>query len=169
MALLKILTIPDVRLHKIAKPVTEITAATSSLLDDMLETMYDAPGIGLAATQVDVHQRIIVLDLSEEKNRPLMLINPEIIAQDGQMIHEEGCLSLPDFYEDVERAEHITVKALNRKGEPVQFDATELLAVCIQHEIDHLNGKVFIDHISPLKRQRIKTKLAKIKKQQERG
>ncbi len=165
MALLNILTIPDSRLHKVAKSVDMITADTLTLLDDMLETMYEAPGIGLAATQVNVHQRIVVIDLSEEKNQPLILINPEIIDHEGQVINEEGCLSVPGIYEEVERAEKITVKARNRDDKLVQFTADGLLAICIQHEVDHLNGKVFIDHISPLKRRRIKKKLEKIKKQ----
>ncbi len=165
MALLNILTIPDSRLHKVAKPVGTITTEILTLLDDMLETMYQAPGIGLAATQVDVHQRIVVIDLSEEKNQPLILINPEIIDCEGSELNEEGCLSVPGIYEQVERAEKITVKARNRNDEMVQFTADGLLAICIQHEIDHLNGKVFIDHISPLKRRRIKKKLEKIKKQ----
>lgn len=165
MALLDILTIPDSRLHKVAKPVGAITTEILTLLDDMLETMYQAPGIGLAATQVDVHQRIVVIDLSEEKNQPLILINPEIIDHEGSEVNEEGCLSVPGIYEQVERAERITVKARNRDDEVVQFTTDGLLAICIQHEIDHLNGKVFIDHISPLKRRRIKKKLEKIKKQ----
>ncbi len=165
MALLDILTLPDPRLHRTAKPVAAVTPKILTLLDDMLATMYDAPGIGLAATQIGVHLRIVVIDISEEKNQPLILINPEIIAQDGLMINEEGCLSIPDVYEDVERAENITVTALNRHDETFQLDANDLLSICIQHEIDHLNGKVFIDHISPLKRQRIKKKLEKIKRQ----
>ncbi|MCF6218274.1 MAG: peptide deformylase [Gammaproteobacteria bacterium] len=165
MALLEILTIPDPRLHKVAKPVAAITPKILSLLDDLLATMYQAPGIGLAATQVNIHQRIVVIDISEEKNQPLILINPEIITHDGLMINEEGCLSIPGVYEDVERAENITVKALNRHDEEILLDADGLLSVCIQHEIDHLNGKVFIDHISPLKRRRIKKKLEKIKRQ----
>ncbi len=165
MALLEILTIPDPRLHKVAKPVAAITPKILSLLDDLLATMYQAPGIGPAATQVNIHQRIVVIDISEEKNQPLILINPEIITHDGLMINEEGCLSIPGVYEDVERAENITVKALNRHDEEILLDADGLLSVCIQHEIDHLNGKVFIDHISPLKRRRIKKKLEKIKRQ----
>ncbi len=165
MALLDILTIPDSRLHKVAKPVGAITTEILTLLDDMLETMYQAPGIGLAATQVDVHQRIVVIDLSEEKNQPLILINPEIIEHEGCEVNEEGCLSVPGIYEQVERAEKVTVKARNRDDKMVQFTTDGLLAICIQHEIDHLNGKVFIDHISPLKRRRIKKKLEKIKKQ----
>ncbi len=166
MALLNILTIPDPRLHQIAKSVEAVTPEILTLVDDMLETMYDAPGIGLAATQVDVHMRVVVIDLSEEKDQPLILINPEITARDGHIVYEEGCLSVPGIYEGVERAERIHVKALNRDGKTVQFDAEGLLAICIQHEIDHLDGKVFIDHLSPLKRQRIKKKLEKIKKQQ---
>jgi len=166
MALLNILTIPDPRLHQVAKPVKSVTPEIGTLLDDMLETMYNAPGIGLAATQVNIQKRVVVIDLSEEKNQPLMLINPEIISHEGHVVYEEGCLSVPGIYEGVERAERITVKALNRKGKDVQFEAEDLLAICIQHEIDHLDGKVFIDHLSPLKRQRIKKKLEKIKKQQ---
>lgn len=166
MALLNILTIPDPKLHLPAKPVKEISANILTLIDDMLETMYDAPGIGLAATQVDVRLRIVVIDLSEEKNQPLVLINPEITQRDGQIVYEEGCLSVPGIYEGVERAERIHVKALNPKGEEIEIEADELLAICIQHEIDHLDGKVFIDYLSPLKRQRIRKKLEKIKKQQ---
>ncbi|VAW87462.1 Peptide deformylase [hydrothermal vent metagenome] len=164
MALLNILILPDSRLHRVAKPVDTITSEILELLGDMLETMYEAPGIGLAATQVNVHQRIVVIDVSEEKNHPLILINPEIIDHEGLVVSEEGCLSVPGIYEEVERAEIITVKARNRDDKMVKFTADGLLATCIQHEIDHLNGKVFIDRISPLKRRRIKKKLEKAKK-----
>ncbi len=137
------------------------------LIDDMLETMYESKGVGLAATQVDVHQRIIVIDVSEEKNDPLFLINPEILEKDGIKESEEGCLSVPGFYEKVNRAEHIRVKALNREGQSFEFEARDLLAVCVQHEMDHLNGKLFVDYISSLKRQRIKKKLEKIHKMEK--
>ena len=137
------------------------------LLDDMLETMYESRGVGLAATQVDVHKRIVVIDVSEEKDAPLFLINPEIIEKDGVKESEEGCLSVPGFFEKVTRAEHIRVRALNRDGNSFEFEATELLAVCVQHEMDHLDGKLFVDHISSLKRQRIKKKLEKIHKMEK--
>jgi peptide deformylase len=137
------------------------------LVDDMLETMYESKGVGLAATQVDVHQRVIVIDVSEEKDSPLFLINPEIIEKDGIKESEEGCLSVPGFYEMVKRAEHIRVKALNREGQSFEFEARDLLAVCVQHEMDHLNGKLFVDYISSLKRQRIKKKLEKIHKMEK--
>jgi len=133
----------------------------------MLETMYESRGVGLAATQVDVHQRIVVIDVSDDKEAPLFLINPEIIEKDGVKEAEEGCLSVPGFFEKVTRAEHIRVRALNREGEIFEIEATELLAICIQHEIDHLDGKLFVDHISPLKRQRIKKKLEKIHKMEK--
>ena len=161
MALLEILHYPDKRLRTVAAPVAEVTDELRRLIKDMFETMYDAPGIGLAATQVNVHQRIIVIDVSTEKNQPLCLINPEIIESDGVEVCEEGCLSVPDIYESVERAEHIVVKALNEKGETITIDTGGWLAVCIQHEMDHLMGKLFVDYLSPMKRQRIKKKINK--------
>ena len=164
MAKLEILHFPDDRLRTIAKPVTEVDDNIRQLVDDMLETMYAAPGIGLAATQVNVHQRVIVIDVSLEKDQPLCLINPEILAKDGIEQHEEGCLSVPGIYETVERAEHIKVKALDRDGNAFELETGELLAVCIQHEIDHLDGKLFVDYLSALKRNRIRKKLEKQKK-----
>ncbi len=164
MSLLTILEFPDERLRKKAAAVTAVDNNIRKLLDDMLETMYLSRGIGLAATQVNVHQRIIVIDVSEDKTAPLFLINPEIIEKDGAEESEEGCLSVPGFFEKVKRAEHIRVKALGRDGRPFEFDARDLLAVCVQHEMDHLEGKLFVDYLSPLKRQRIKKKLEKIHK-----
>ncbi len=167
MSILAILEFPDERLRKKAAIVKTVDANIQKLVDDMLETMYESHGVGLAATQVNVHQRVVVIDVSEEKDTPLCLINPEIIEKDGVKESEEGCLSVPGFFEKVSRAEHIIVKALNREGEPFQFDARDLLAVCVQHELDHLSGKLFVDYISPLKRQRIKKKLEKIHKMEE--
>lgn len=164
MPLLDILEFPDERLRTRAKPVDAVTDEIRQLVDDMFETMYAAPGIGLAATQVNVHQRVVVIDISREKDQPLCLINPVIIAKDGIEHHEEGCLSVPGVYETVERAEHIKVEALNRDGEKFVIETGELLAVCIQHELDHLEGKLFVDYLSPLKRNRIKKKLEKQKK-----
>jgi peptide deformylase len=164
LSILTVLEFPDERLRKKAVVVKTVDDKIRKLVDDMLETMYHSHGVGLAATQIDVHQRIVVIDVSEEKDEPLFLINPEIIEKDGIKESEEGCLSVPGFFEKVNRAEHIRVKALNRDGQSFEFDATELLAVCVQHEIDHLNGKLFVDYISPLKRQRIKKKLEKIHK-----
>ena len=164
MNILSILEFPDDRLRKKAAIVKTVDDKIRKLVDDMLETMYKSHGVGLAATQVNVHQRIVVIDVSEEKDAPLCLINPEIIEKDGVRESEEGCLSVPGFYEKVTRAEHIIVSALNREGEPFEFDARDLLAVCVQHELDQLNGKLFVDYISPLKRQRIKKKLEKIHK-----
>jgi len=161
MPLLDILKFPDERLRTKAKPVDAVTDETRQLVDDMFETMYAAPGIGLAATQINVHQRIIVIDISREKDQPLCLINPVILAKEGIEHHEEGCLSVPGIYENIERADRIKVEALNRDGEKVKFDADELLAVCIQHEIDHLDGKLFVDYLSAMKRNRIKKKLEK--------
>ena len=163
MAILKILQYPDERLHTVATPVAEVTDKIRSLIKDMAETMYDAPGIGLAATQVDVHQRIIVIDTSETRDQLLVLINPEIIASSGISDYEEGCLSVPGIYGKVQRAESITVKALNMQGKSFVLDASELLAVCIQHEMDHLAGKVFVEYWSRLKQARA---LAKLKKKQ---
>jgi len=162
MALLQILEFPDPRLRTIAEPVDKVDDEIRTLIDDMFETMYDAPGIGLAATQINVHKRIVVIDISEDKSEPLVLINPEFeILTDEQDQMQEGCLSVPGFYENVERPNRIRLKALNRDGEPYELIAEELLAVCIQHELDHLNGKLFVDHISRLKRDRIRSKLEK--------
>jgi len=161
MAILTVLRLPDPRLRTVAKPVAEVTPEIQKIIDDMLETMYDESGVGLAATQVNIHQRIVVMDCSEEHDTPIIMINPEIIKRDGSMQNEEGCLSVPGIYASVERAESVTVKALDRDGKEFELDATELLAICIQHELDHLMGKVFVDHLSPLKRKRIMTKLEK--------
>jgi len=162
MAILKILEFPDTRLRTIAKPVTEFDAALGKLIDDMIETMYAADGVGLAATQVDVHKRLVVIDVSEERNAPLVFANPEITVLDGNTREvKEGCLSVPGFYEPVTRPEHVRVNAQDRNGKPFELVPEGLLAVCIQHELDHLNGKLFVDHISALKRQRIRGKLEK--------
>ena len=161
MALLKILHYPDPRLHTVAKPVSEVDDAIRGLAADMAETMYSAPGIGLAATQVDRHVRLIVVDISEEKNRLLTFINPVIVMKEGEAVREEGCLSVPGIYDKVTRAEHIRVQALNPRGETFQMEASGLLAVCIQHEIDHLDGKVFVEYLSRLKQTRIRHKLLK--------
>lgn len=162
MAILEILEFPDPRLRKRAEPVETVDATTMRLVDDMFETMYAAPGIGLAATQVDVHRRIIVIDLSEEKNQPLVLINPEVEVLDPQAeTYDEGCLSVPGFYETVIRPRAIRVTAQDRDGEQQEFEAEGLLAVCVQHEIDHLDGKLFVDYLSTVKRQRIRNKLLK--------
>ena len=163
MAILKILQYPDERLHTVAAPVTEVTDNIRALLKDMAETMYAAPGIGLAATQVNVHQRIIVIDTSETHDQLLVLINPEIVASSGTSDYEEGCLSVPDIYGKVQRAESVSVKALDAQGKPISIDAEGLLAVCIQHEMDHLAGKVFVEYWSRLKQART---LAKLKKKQ---
>jgi peptide deformylase len=165
LSILNILEFPDERLRKKAVVVKMVDDSIRKLIDDMLETMYESRGVGLAATQVNVHQRIIVIDVSEEKDSPLCLINPEIIEKDGVEESEEGCLSVPGFFEKVKRAEHVRVKALDREGQPFEIEARDLLSICVQHEIDHLNGKLFVDYISPLKRQRIKKKLEKIHKQ----
>jgi peptide deformylase len=161
MALLEILHFPDPRLRIKAKPVPAVTDATRRLMAEMLETMYAAPGIGLAATQIGVEQRVIVLDVSEESNDPRAYANPEILGRDGTEVMQEGCLSVPGVFEEVERAERIRVRALDRDGRPVEFDADGLLAVCIQHEIDHLDGKLFVDYLSELKRKRIRKRLEK--------
>lgn len=162
MALLEILEYPDPRLRTIAKPVETFDNKLQTLIDNMFETMYDAPGIGLAATQIDVHKQLIVMDLSEEKNEPHVFINPELTILEGDPEKmQEGCLSVPGFYEDVERIEHVLIKALDREGKPFEMEARGLLAVCIQHEMDHLNGKLFVDYLSGLKRNRIKKKLEK--------
>ena len=161
MAVLEILHFPDPRLRKRASPVGQVDESVRRTVDDMFETMYSAPGIGLAATQVNIQRRIIVIDVSPEKDHPLCLINPEIIETQGEEEMEEGCLSVPGFYEPVRRAAQVRVRALNRSGEPFELDADGLLAVCIQHEIDHLQGKLFVDYLSTLKRQRIRSKLVK--------
>ena len=167
MALLPILSYPDPRLHKVATPVAQVDARIRAQIADMFETMYDAHGIGLAATQVDFHERLIVIDVSQERDQPLVLINPEIIwASEETQINEEGCLSVPGIYDGVERSEKVHVKALNAQGESHTLEAEGLLAICIQHEMDHLMGKVFVEYLSPLKRNRIKTKL--LKQQKER-
>ncbi len=161
MAKLTILEFPDPRLRRKAVPVESVDEKIRILIDDLLETMYDAAGIGLAATQVDVHQRVLVADISEDKSAPLALINPEILSHDGLEVTEEGCLSVPGVYEKVERAEHITFQALDRDGNSIEMEARGLLAVCIQHECDHLDGKLFVDYLSELKRQRIRKRLQK--------
>lgn len=161
MALLPILRYPDPRLKKIAAPVTKIDDSIRRLAADMAETMYEAPGIGLAATQVDVHRQIVVIDVSETKDALLVLVNPEILAAEGTEVGEEGCLSVPGVYDKVERAERVTVRYLDLEGETRTLEVDGLLAVCVQHEIDHLRGKVFVDHLSLLKQTRIKSKLAK--------
>ena len=166
MTILSILKFPDPRLHKIAQPVTEFDQALQNTVNDMFDTMYAAHGVGLAATQVDIHRRIVVIDTSEERNQPLILINPEIIAQSAEKKEwEEGCLSVPEIYETVTRPERVRVRAQNTQGEFFEMDCDELLAVCIQHEIDHLNGKVFVQYLSNLKLNRIKTKLKKQQKE----
>ncbi|MDD4977988.1 MAG: peptide deformylase [Gallionella sp.] len=161
MALLKILHYPDERLHKVAKPVGQITSATRKLIRDMAETMYAAPGVGLAATQVDVHEQIFVSDISEDHNELRVFINPKLISSTGVEECEEGCLSVPGVYEKVQRCERITVQAMNEKGETFTLEADGFLAVCIQHEMDHLKGKVFVEYLSQLKLSRIKAKLKK--------
>ncbi len=162
MAILDILEFPDTRLRTKAKPVAQVTDKTRTLIEDMFETMYDAPGVGLAATQINVHQQIIVIDVSEDKSEPLVFINPIVTLLDGEpQLMQEGCLSVPGFYEDVERVEHCKVEALNKNGEKFEMEAKELLAVCIQHEMDHLQGKLFVDYISSTKRDRIRKKLEK--------
>ena len=167
MSILTILEFPDDRLRKKAATVKAVDEKIKKLAEDMLETMYESKGVGLAATQVNVQQRVIVIDVSEEKNAPMYLINPEITEKDGVKESEEGCLSVPTFYEKVKRAEHVRVKALDKEGQPFEFEARDLLAVCVQHEMDHLDGKLFVDYLSPLKRQRIKAKLEKIHRQEK--
>lgn len=167
MALLPILEFPDPRLRTKAAPVEAswlAEASTQALFDDMFETMYAAPGIGLAASQVDVHRRFMVIDVSEEKDQPLVFVNPEILASAGEQVCQEGCLSVPGIYADVTRADTITVRALDRNGQPFQLETDGLLAVCIQHEMDHLDGKLFVDYLSPLKREMVRKKLAKQRK-----
>lgn len=164
MAKLKILEFPDPRLRIKAKPVTEVNDATRQLIDDLFETMYAAPGIGLAATQVDVHQRLLVADVSGEGTAPHVLINPKILEKDGVTFSDEGCLSVPGYFEEVERSEHIKVAFLDRDGNETEMVAEGLLAVCIQHEMDHLDGKLFVDYLSEAKRTRIRKKLLKEKR-----
>ena len=165
MAVLKVLSFPDTRLRTKAVPVEVVDGAVRQTMDDMLETMYKAPGIGLAATQVDIHQQIVVIDVSEDGKDPLYLVNPKITAKSGKEICEEGCLSVPEYYAEVERAEKVTATALGYDGEPYEIEADGLLAVCIQHELDHLDGKLFVDYLSPLKQQRVRKKLEKLAKQ----
>lgn len=161
MAILNILHYPDERLHTVARPVEQIDGALQKLIDDMAETMYAAPGIGLAATQVDVHKRLLIIDISEERNQLRVFINPEIVAQDGTTTYEEGCLSVPGIYEKVNRFERVTVEALDRNGEKFRLEADGLLAICLQHELDHLAGRVFVEKLSRLKQTRILSKLKK--------
>lgn len=165
MALLPILRYPDPRLRKKAKKVEAVDEEIGRIVDDMFETMYAAPGIGLAATQVNIHKQIITIDVSEDKSDPLCLINPQILDTGGEGEMEEGCLSVPEYYATVKRAETVKVRALDKQGEPFEIEADGLLAVCIQHEIDHLMGKVFVDYLSPLKQSRVKKKLEKAAKQ----
>ena len=161
MAILDILNYPDPRLHTVAKPVKEVDASLRRLIADMAETMYDAPGIGLAATQVNQHIQLLIIDISETKDQLQVFINPRILEKDGEQVYEEGCLSVPGVYDSVTRAEKIVVEAMNENGETFQLEAHGLLSVCIQHEMDHLLGKVFVEYLSPLKRTRIKNKMLK--------
>lgn len=161
MSLLKVLRFPDERLRTLAKPVTEFNTGLQTQIDNMFETMYEEKGIGLAATQVDYHRQLIIMDLQDEVERPTVFINMEIVASSGLFSNEEGCLSVPEIYADIERAEHVTIKALDRDGNEFTLDADGLFAICLQHELDHLKGKLFVDYLSPLKRQRIKQKLEK--------
>jgi peptide deformylase len=169
MALLPILEYPDARLKRIASDVTEFTPAIKKLVDDMAHTMYEAPGIGLAATQVNVHKRVIVIDVSETKSDLKVFINPQIIMADGEIVGEEGCLSVPGYYDTVKRASHVVVKAHDALGNAFQLEATDLLAVCIQHEMDHLVGTVFVEHLSQLKQIRVKTRMKKRQREAERA
>ncbi|GAB2727440.1 peptide deformylase [Comamonas sediminis] len=167
MSILPILCYPDPRLHKVAKPVAVVDDRIRTLVQDMLATMYDASGIGLAATQIDVHERVVVIDVSEERNEPMAIINPEIIwASDEKQVGDEGCLSVPGIYDGVERSVAVKIKALDEHGNSREIDAEGLLAICIQHEMDHLLGKVFVEYLSPLKRNRIKSKLVKQQKRE---
>jgi peptide deformylase len=161
MARLPIIEFPDPRLRTVAKPVAAVDGRIRTLIADMFQTMYDAPGIGLAATQVDVHERLLVLDVSEDRSAPMVFINPVITASEGSQVYQEGCLSVPGIFADVTRADRITVEALDREGKAFTLQADGLLAVCIQHEMDHLAGKVFVDYLSPLKRELVRKKLAK--------
>jgi len=170
MALLNILCYPDPKLHTVAKPVPAVDARIKKLIADMLDTMYEANGIGLAATQVDVHERLVVIDISEDRNQPLVLINPEILwASPDKQVSDEGCLSVPGVYDGVERAAAVKVTALDGEGRSRTIDAQGVLAVCIQHEMDHLLGKVFVEYLSPLKRNRIRTKMLKARRETERA
>ena len=170
MARLSILRYPDPRLHTVARPVAAVDARIRQLVDDMVETMYAAEGVGLAATQVDVHECVIVMDVSEQHDQPLVLINPEILERSEEMlISEEGCLSVPQIYDRVQRHAKVKVRALNREGEPFELEAEDLAAVCVQHEMDHLVGKVFVEYLSLLKRTRIRTKMLKKTRDEERG
>jgi peptide deformylase len=169
MTKLAILAYPDPRLRKMAKPVDSVNDAVRQLIRDLLETMYAAKGIGLAATQVDVHRRVLVLDVSEERNQPLVFINPQILSAEGRGPAEEGCLSVPDIYDKVQRATHIRVRAQGLDGESFEMEADGLLAVCIQHEMDHLDGKLFVDYLSELKRQLIRRRLEKERRQRSTG
>lgn len=166
MAILPVLRFPDERLRKVAKPVTAFTPELQTIIDNMIETMYEHNGIGLAATQVNVHEQIIVIDVTEDRSNVYVIINPEVISQKGETGIEEGCLSIPDCRGFVPRAEKIKIKALDRNGNPYQIDADELLAICIQHEMDHLKGKLFVDYLSPLKRQRIEQKMKKMAREE---
>ena len=169
MALLPILCYPDPKLHKVAKPVTAVDTRIQTLVSDMLQTMYEAKGIGLAATQVDVHERVIVIDISEERDQPLVLINPEIVwRSDATHLNEEGCLSVPGIYDGVLRHDAVHVTALDEKGQSRKIEADDILSVCVQHEMDHLLGKVFVEYLSPLKRNRIKTKMLKLQREDAR-
>ena len=170
MAILPILCYPDPRLHKVAKPVGQVDDRIRAQVANMFETMYDANGIGLAATQVDFHERLIVIDVSQDRDQPLVLINPEVVwASDEKQVGEEGCLSVPGIYDGVERSTSVKVKALDEHGNSREIAAEGLLAICIQHEMDHLMGKVFVEYLSPLKRNRIKTKMVKLQREAERG
>jgi peptide deformylase len=169
MSQLTILEYPDPRLRTQAQPVRAFDQALQTLIDDMFESMYAAPGIGLAATQVNVHKQLLVLDVSEEKNAPMVLINPRIVASEGKQTYQEGCLSVPGIFADVDRADRITVESLDRHGAAQNFAAEGLLAVCIQHEMDHLTGKLFVDYLSPLKRELVRKKLAKQRRAAEAG
>ena len=170
MALLTILRYPDPRLHTVARPVAAVDERIRRLVDDLLQTMYSAEGVGLAATQVDVHERVLVMDTSEAHDTPVVLINPEIVATSTELaLHEEGCLSVPTIFDRVERPARVSVRALDREGASFEFEATGLAAVCVQHEMDHLMGKVFVEYLSPLKRDRIRTKMVKKARDEQRA
>ncbi|MBC3908972.1 MULTISPECIES: peptide deformylase [Undibacterium] len=169
MTILNILRYPDARLHKVAKPVTQFDARLKTLVADMAATMYDAPGVGLAASQVDVHEQLVVIDVSETNDQLQVFINPEIVwASEERKVYDEGCLSVPGIYDGVERPAEVKVRALDADGKPFELHATDLLAVCIQHEMDHLKGKVFVEYLSPMKRNRIKTKMLKEEREEQR-
>jgi len=169
MSILKVLRFPDEKLRTIAKPVIEFNTDLQTQIDNMFDTMYEEKGIGLAATQVDFHHQLIVMDLQDDVDRPQVFINLEIIASSGNFKNEEGCLSVPDTYADIDRAEHVTIKALDREGNEFTLEADDLFAICLQHELDHLKGKLFVDYLSPLKRQRIKQKLEKANRLAKKG